>query len=59
MFRIGDKVAHIDYPHSVGRVVAKMQRNGFILVLWSAVTGPVCTSVTRHHIPSALRKVCD
>ena len=59
MLRIGDKVTHIDYPQSVGRVVAKMQRNGFILVLWSTVAVPVCASATSRHIPSALKKVCD
>ena len=59
MLRIGDKVAHIDYPKSVGRVVAKMQRNGFVLVLWSTFTGPEQASATSRHIPSALRKVCD
>jgi len=56
MLKVGDRVTHIDYPKSVGRVVAKMQKNGFILVLWMDNTYRHSQATSRH-IPSALRKV--
>jgi hypothetical protein len=52
MFRIGDKVTHVDYPGKVGRVVAKMSKTfgGVVLVLWD-------NGASSRHIPSALRRV--
>jgi len=55
MLRIGDKVTHVEYPDSVGKVVAKMPKNGFVLVRWLNHLGQFTTS--SRHIPSALRRV--
>ena len=55
MLRVGDKVTHVDYPNSVGKVVANMPKNGFVLVLWINHLGEFTNS--SRHIPSALRRV--
>jgi hypothetical protein len=59
MFRIGDKVAHVDYPGKVGRVVAKLSKTfgGVVLVLWDNDSPLRQIGATSRHIPSALRHV--
>jgi len=55
MLRIGDKVTHIEYPASVGMVMAKMPNKGYVLVRWINHLGQFTSS--SRHIPDALRHV--
>jgi len=55
MLRIGDKVTHIEYPGSVGMVMAKMPNKGIVLVRWINHLGQFTSS--SRHIPGALRPV--
>ena len=52
MFRVGDRVLHIEYPNEWGKVVAKKRKNEglqFVLVEWDNNRGR-----SRHHA-TALR----
>lgn len=58
MFKIGDRVLHIEYPKQQGRVVAKTKKDSgaqFVHVLWE--DGPSWVTGTSRHHPSALRHV--
>ena len=54
MFRVGDKVTHVEYPDIAGVVVAK--HTPIILVRWGRFEGTGQGFVSRH-IPSALQRV--
>ena len=59
MFRVGDKVTHVEYPDIAGVVVAKhkpITGSPIILVRWGRFEGTGRGFVSRH-IPSALQRV--